>query len=205
MGYSTLTAQLLTAPPYLLAFLSTILTTRASDRTLTRSPYIIAFSILASSGYSILSLPLAALPIKPSTLTTLKYLSLFPTVTGLFTTVALVIPWMLNNQRTVSGRGAGLVLMNVIGQCGPLVGTRLFPRESGKTGYRGGMAVCALAMITVAILAAGLRWRLKVLNNRRRGKSAGRRRRGKEAHQGRTPLRRRQVSHEGLPCRQSSR
>ena len=49
--------------------------------------------------------------------------------------------------------------MQIIGQCGPLVGTRLYP-ESQAPYYRRGMGICAGVMLIVAGLAVVLRWLL---------------------------------------------
>lgn len=53
----------------------------------------------------------------------------------------------------------------MIGQCGPLVGVRLFPKEQGPY-YVPGMAICAGFMLGVAVLALGLRFYLVRLNAR---------------------------------------
>ena len=63
--------------------------------------------------------------------------------------------------------------MNVLGQCGPLVGTRLFPAADGPW-YVKGMLVCAGFMAGVAGLAGGLRGWLGALNRRAQGKEGQR-------------------------------
>lgn len=65
-----------------------------------------------------------------------------------------------------------MAMLNVIGQCGPLVGTSLFPRDEGPW-YVRGMAVCAGFMVLVALLAGVLRWMLIRENRRREGGYAG--------------------------------
>lgn len=50
----------------------------------------------------------------------------------------------------------GFALMQVLGQCGPLVGTRLYPVKEGPF-WKRGMGVCAGAMVGVAFLAVFLR------------------------------------------------
>lgn len=51
-------------------------------------------------------------------------------------------------------------------QCGPLLGTRLYPKEDGPY-YVRGMTVCAGAMVCVCLLVVVQRWRLKRENRRR--------------------------------------
>src|SRR5690606_37126619 len=73
MGHSSLTAQALSAPPYLLAFAIVLPTARASDVARSRSPFILVAALLSSAGYALLSLS------EPLNLPTLvRYLALFP-------------------------------------------------------------------------------------------------------------------------------
>lgn len=51
-----LRAQALSAPPYLLAFASVLITAHLSDRHRTRSPYIILHALLAAGGYATVAL-----------------------------------------------------------------------------------------------------------------------------------------------------
>jgi hypothetical protein len=85
----------------------------------------------------------------------------------------LISPWLLvNNQETDSKKGTGMAIMNVIGQCGPLVGTSIFPEEDGPW-YVKGMTICAGFMLLVGVLAAVLRWVLIRENKKARDGSGG--------------------------------
>ena len=59
-----------------------------------------------------------------------------------------------------------MVVLNVLGQMGPLVGTRVYPRD-GTGSNRLGMGVCAVAMGVVAMAAGGLRGMLRRGNERK--------------------------------------
>lgn len=59
--------------------------------------------------------------------------------------------------------------MQIVGQCGPLFGTRLYP-ETQAPFYREGMGVCAGVMLIVAGLGLGLRWWLGRENERGGGR-----------------------------------
>ncbi|CAD6441310.1 d9a6ee20-bc21-49e9-a6d5-da4429aab8f1 [Sclerotinia trifoliorum] len=159
MGHSPSTSQALSAPPYLLSFLSVLLTSYLSDKFRTRSPFLLFHALLSSLGYTILTLP-------PHLLSpTIRYLAIYPACIGFFSVITILITWTLNNQPSSSRQGAGFAIMQIIGQCGPLVGTRLYP-DSQAPFYRQGMGVCALVMMVVAILGVGLRCWL-VRENRR--------------------------------------
>ncbi|KAI5283863.1 hypothetical protein KEM54_001778 [Ascosphaera aggregata] len=71
----------------------------------------------------------------------------------------------MDNQPRAADKSAGVALMNAIGQCGPLLGTRLYPASQGPW-YVPGMTVCAACMFIVAALALALRVVLNKENER---------------------------------------
>jgi MFS family permease len=155
MSYSPLTSQALSAPPYLFSFVVVIFTTYLSDRRRARSPYLIFHSALGTFGYFLLALsgylrwpPLA------------RYIGVFPAAAGFFSAVALTITWSMDNRHAAEGKGASVTLLNIVGQLGPLVGTRLYPDDDAPY-YVKGMGICAIFMLLVGILAFGLRVLLK--------------------------------------------
>ncbi|KAI9798136.1 MAG: hypothetical protein M1825_005640 [Sarcosagium campestre] len=169
MGHSALTSQALSAPPYLVAFIVVLLTAYSSDRAQTRSSFIILHALLSACGYLVIAVA-GQLHLSPL----LRYLALYPACAGFFSAITLIITWTLNNQHSASGRGTGMVMLNVLGQCGPLVGTRLYPKSDGPE-YVRGMATCAVCMALVAVLAAVLRWGLRRENAKleRRSRDGG--------------------------------
>lgn len=160
MGYSSLSSQALSAPPYLLAFILVLLTAFLSDRFRTRSVFILLHALLAAGGYTLIFLAGAF-----HWGIGWRYFGVYPAATGFFSAVTLIITWTLNNQPSDAKKGAGLALLNLIGQCGPLLGTRLYPAQDHPL-YLRGMAVCACFMLLVAILACFMRY-LLVRRNRR--------------------------------------
>lgn len=148
MGYSAVAAQGLSAPPHLFAFLAVLATSYLSDRFRSRSIPIILHASCAMLGYILL----ASAP----TSIILRYLCIFPITAGFFSAVTTVIVWTVNNQQSDEARGAGVALLNVVGQLGPLVGTRLYP-DSGAPNYSRGHAICACFMALTAVLALMLR------------------------------------------------
>lgn len=65
----------------------------------------------------------------------------------------------------------GIVILNIIGQCGPFLGTNVFPDSDGPR-YIRGQSVCAAFMFFNAILASSLLLIL-VWENRRLDKKYG--------------------------------
>jgi dipeptide/tripeptide permease len=151
MGYSAVNAQGLAAPPHLVAFIVVIITSIVSDRLQSRSIPIIIHAVLAMVGYTLLALS-SSLRLS----TAIQYMCIFPITAGFFSAVTTVIAWTVNNQQSEEGRGSGFALLNVIGQLGPLIGTRLYP-NSDAPGFTKGHAICAGFMALVALLATVLR------------------------------------------------
>lgn len=98
-----------------------------------------------------------------------RYMAVYPICAGFFSAVTIIITWTVNNQASDEGKGTGIAVLNVIGQMGPLVGTRLYPDAEGPY-YVKGMSVCAGAMGMVVILALALRLVLKRENGKSREK-----------------------------------
>ena len=151
MSYSPLTSQALSAPPYLFSFGTVILTAHLSDRASVRSPYVILHAALGSAGYFWLALS-GFLQLPPFA----RYLGTFFAAAGFFSAVTLTITWTMDNRRAAESKGTGVVIMNVVGQLGPLVGTHLYPDDSAPY-YVNGMLICGIFMSTVGVLAWILR------------------------------------------------
>lgn len=162
MGFSQKASQGLSAPPFLFAFFVVLVTAFLSDRIKSRSIPMIFHATLAMLGYIGLAVAGAA-----HFGHTLRYLAVFPICAGFFSAVTIVITWTVNNQPSDEGKGTGMAMLNIIGQMGPLVGTRLYP-DAEAPYYVKGMAVCAVSMAMVAGLALALRFVLKAQNARSR-------------------------------------
>lgn len=157
MGFTPQTSQALSAPPYLLAFLTVLLTSHLSDKTHSRSPYLITHSLLSALSYLTIATTAHFHPSLPKPLhATLRYLCIYPAVSGFFASITLIMTWTLDNRPGVAGKGVSIAVLNAVGQCGPLLGVRLYPPRDGPW-YVGGMLGCAGFMGVVAVLAGVLR------------------------------------------------
>lgn len=147
MGYSSIEAQGLTAPPYLLAFFVCLASTWLADRWQQRGLIITALSLVGGLGFVLLA---AAKGVGA------RYTGVFLACAGAFPAIANILSWVVNNQGTDTKRGVAIAMLNTIGQCGPLLGTNMFPAAE-KPYYVKGMAVCAAFMFLNAVLAVTLR------------------------------------------------
>lgn len=156
MGFTAIHAQGLTAPPYLLSWLVTLASTYIADRTQQRGITIMILSTIAGAGYIILAV---------CTQIGVRYFGIFLCASGLFPTIANMLPWVLNNQGSDTRRGVGFAIFSLMGQVGPFLGTRLFPTND-KPRYVKGASVSAAFMFFNVLLAAGLRYRLSRMNQK---------------------------------------
>ena len=202
MGYSSINAQGLSTPPYFAAYLFANITTFIADRTQQRGLVLITTSLVGGIGYIVLA-----------TVTTVgvRYFAVYLAAAGVFSTIPNTLAWtlstssppllsfilpffmqgweinvdsnILDNQGSDNRRGAGLVIINVIGQCGPILGTRLYPTAEGPR-YVKGMSICAAFMFFAAVMAFALRvllvWENRKLDQRYNNKSGE----GRETYRG---------------------
>ncbi|KAL8830974.1 MAG: hypothetical protein Q9191_001123 [Dirinaria sp. TL-2023a] len=145
MGYSSVNAQGLTAPPYFLSFLVTIFSTWVADRIQQRGYIIMFLTSIGGIGYILLA---------ACDTVGVRYFGVFLAASDFIR--SNILPWTVNNQGSDTRRGVGIVLLNLIGQCGPLLGTNIFPKNEGPR-YVKGMAICAAFTWFTGALAIGLR------------------------------------------------
>jgi hypothetical protein len=179
MGFSAINAQGLTAPPYFAALLTTLFTTWLADRIQQRGLVIFFLSILGCVGYVLLATCMSV---------GVRYLGVFFAAAGVFPCIANILPWVLStfsfldqlmrianqlvdNQGSETRRGMGIVILNVVGQCGPFLGSNIYPSSDGPR-YILGQSVCAAFMAFNALLAITLRGIL-MWQNRRLDKKHG--------------------------------
>ena len=100
MGFSSINAQGLTAPPYLVSTIVTVLTCWIADRTQQRGLMIAFLSCVGGIGYILLATCTAVAP---------RYFGTFLCAAGVFPAIGNILPWVVNNQGSDSRRGMGCV------------------------------------------------------------------------------------------------
>ncbi|KAK5117969.1 hypothetical protein LTR62_004013 [Meristemomyces frigidus] len=135
----------LSAPPYLLCFFYIIGVCYLSDRLKMRGPFVALSATLGAIGFIILGV---------AKTTAVRYFAIFLSV-QIFASVALLLAWTANIHATESKRAGGYVVLATVGQCGPLLGTNIFP-DSDKPYFRKGMWISAAFCLLVAVLACSL-------------------------------------------------
>ncbi|KAL2882106.1 hypothetical protein SGCOL_002368 [Colletotrichum sp. CLE4] len=157
MGFTSLRAQGLSACPYLTAYVVCVSASFLSDRLRSRGIFIAIFCSVGAIGYVLLA---------TIHTTGVRYFATFLVCAGVFPAVAITFTWVTDNQGSASKRGAGLALFGMVGQCGPILGARLFPK-SAQPWYSKGMWICAGLLFGAAIIAAALSLCLRLQNKKR--------------------------------------
>ncbi|KAK0763349.1 hypothetical protein N5P37_004336 [Trichoderma harzianum] len=157
MGYTSLNAQGLSACPYIAAYVVCVSASFLSDKVRARGIFIIFFCCMGALGYILLATVHA---------TGVRFFATFLVCAGVFPAVALTFTWVTDNQGSASKRGAGLAIFGMIGQCGPILGSRLFPKTD-EPWYSKGMWICAGMLLGAAVVAMTLSFSLRWQNKQR--------------------------------------
>ncbi|CAG8022823.1 unnamed protein product [Penicillium olsonii] len=146
----------ITAPPYLLCFILIIVVSMISDKLRMRGPFAAFFAVLSAIGFILLGTTDTVGP---------RYLGTFLAVM-IFVTTSIVLIWNSNTNSTGSKKAGGLWIMMTVGQCGPLLGTNVFP-DADKPFYRKGSWICCAFALLSAATASTLSFLLWRENKRR--------------------------------------
>lgn len=161
-AFTSIQANGLSAPPYLLCWIMIIAITFISDRTKTiRGPFVAVPGLVAAIGYILLG---------TSKTVAVRYFGLF-LATQIFISVAMTLTWVANTHATDSKRAGAFAILATFGQCGPVLGTNIFPKSDAPY-YRKGMWISCGACIMVFVLAclqSTLLWRANKKRDREYG------------------------------------
>lgn len=163
-GFSAIESQGYTAPPYLAAFVYTLVAIYISDRIQHRAAFQYTHFIVGLAGYVML----ATLEANHA-----RYGAVFLVCPGLFPQVSFTYTYLLTNVSSERARGFGLTVLGTISQTGPLLGTLgLFPAKESPY-YRRGMWVSAgVTLGGIAILTTSVAF--FAISNRRRDQAQAR-------------------------------
>lgn len=144
-AFTSIQSNGLSAPPYLLCFFTIILLCYLSDKFRMRGPFCGGAALVAAIGFILQA---------TTTSVASRYAGVFLAV-NIFASVALVLAWTANLHATESKRAGGYSILSTVGQCGPLLGTNVFP-ASEKPYYRKGMWISCAFCLLVASLSFAL-------------------------------------------------
>lgn len=87
MGFTSINAQGLTAPPFFVSFLVTIATTYVADRIQQRGFMVAFLSLVGAIGYVLLA---------ATTTVGVRYFGVFLAAAGVFPAIGNILPWVLS-------------------------------------------------------------------------------------------------------------
>jgi MFS family permease len=148
LKFTAAQAQLLTVPPYAIAFLTTLSVAIASEKLRLRAPFIIGSSVVAIIGYIIL---LTATN-KPG----VSYLGTIFAAAGIYPATAITLAWPANNVSGQTKRATANALQISIGNLGAVLGTQLYRTETAPR-YRLGHGF-ALGYLVANIVVTSVLW-----------------------------------------------
>ncbi|KAG0708677.1 MFS general substrate transporter [Suillus ampliporus] len=156
LGYDTTVTLLLSAPPWVLATITSFTLSRYSDKTRKRYIYFLASCTTAALGFtvSICTMNLAA-----------RYISLF--LMAQIAAGQMVLWGWINNMfaREPAKRAAAIAMINGLSQIGNVIGSYVWPTNWGPT-YRYSYAVCLTALVVSTAMFGVMHLHLRRLNQR---------------------------------------
>ncbi|KAF9894342.1 hypothetical protein FE257_007845 [Aspergillus nanangensis] len=152
MGYTATTAQLLTAPPYLMGAFAAIVVSHFSDRGKKRSPYIVGPQVVLVVAYSVLVAKAADFASNVAlcyVMVVIACMAVYPIVPG-------VSAWTINNLAGPEKRNMGSGYLITLGNCGGLIGSFIFFQHESPnypTGFGTSLAFGAGGIVAVLLVS----------------------------------------------------
>ncbi|MCJ1340905.1 hypothetical protein MMC09_006201 [Bachmanniomyces sp. S44760] len=162
LGYTAAQAQLLTVPPYSVAFVLTLTLVYLSERANKRAPFIMASSSLAIIGYIILLSGKGA---------GVSYFGTILAAAGIYPSVAIVLAWPCNNVSGQTKRATANAMQISIGNLGAVLGTQLYRSNSGPRYFLG--HGFALGYLVLNVVVVGITWFTLKKDNERKDAGTG--------------------------------
>ncbi|GAA6032537.1 hypothetical protein JCM8097_004805 [Rhodosporidiobolus ruineniae] len=146
-GYNTVQTQLLTVPPYVLAFLLTMINAYLSDRFGARGICAIAMSLLALVGYIIFYKTLTVAG---------RYTALFLAISGVYSTSPALVTWLPNNSAGHYRKATSVALGFIATNSGGIASTWLFDASSDPHYYKASEVLIGMTCMIILFCTINL-------------------------------------------------
>ncbi|EUC44801.1 hypothetical protein COCMIDRAFT_97338 [Bipolaris oryzae ATCC 44560] len=146
MGFTSTTAQLMTAPPYACGAISALVSSLLADRFTWRMPFIATGQALLIVAYAILFAKAEAIKDNVA----VCYFAVHVACIGLYPILPGCNAWTINNLAGPEKRAVGIATMICIGNLGGIVGSFIFQeKESPKyeTGFGSSLSFAAAGLV----------------------------------------------------------
>ncbi|KAJ5532218.1 hypothetical protein N7494_008770 [Penicillium frequentans] len=167
LGYSNLRAQLMTVPPYAVAYVVTVMVAWSADHFNSRGLHSALFAFIGAMGF------LASAVLPPEAYLH-RYGCLIVAAAGAFACIPPLLGWLSSNLRSTAGAGLAIALNISFGAPGQIVGVWIYKSDEENKGYPTGHWTNAALLLFVAAGCILLRlyygWRNKRGNSDGSGK-----------------------------------
>lgn len=156
LGYTSLRAQLMTVPPYAVAYVVTLAVSWSADHYNARSLHSAVFSTIGAAGFmgSALLPPTSYLP---------RYGCLIMAASGTFACIPPLLGWLSSNLHSTASVGLAIAINVSFGAPGQIVGVWIYKANEKARGYPTGHWTNAALLFFVAAgcltLRVYYRWR----------------------------------------------
>ncbi|KAL4902829.1 hypothetical protein BDW74DRAFT_58198 [Aspergillus multicolor] len=166
LGYTSLKAQLMTVPPWAVAYVVTVLVSWSADHFNSRGLHSAIFSFIGAMGF-------LASAVLPADAYLHRYGCLIVATSGSFACIPPLLGWLSSNIRSTAGTGLAIALNVSFGAPGQIVGVWIYKSNEAKRGYPTGHWTNAALLLLVTVGCLALRvyygWRNKRLSAARGG------------------------------------
>ncbi|GFF91186.1 MFS transporter, putative [Aspergillus udagawae] len=166
LGYTNLRAQLMTVPPWAVAYVVTTTAAWSADHFNSRGLHSALFSFIGAMGF------LASAVLPPNAYLH-RYGCLIIATSGAFACIPPLLGWLSSNLRSTAGTGLAIALNVSFGAPGQIVGVWIYKANEAKRGYPTGHWTNAGLLLFVCAGCIMLRCYYGWLN--RRARASGRR------------------------------
>ncbi|KAI9055663.1 hypothetical protein LZ554_000606 [Drepanopeziza brunnea f. sp. 'monogermtubi'] len=157
LGYKGLTSQLMTVPPYAVAYVVTILASYSADHFNSRGIHSAIFSTIGAVGF-------LASAILPAEAYHSRYGCLIVAASGAFSCIPPLLGWLSSNLHTTGAVGLAIAINISVGAPGQIAGVWIYKLDEVKSGYPTGHWTNAGLLLFVAVGCLGLRLYYGLLN-----------------------------------------
>ncbi|KAF7373726.1 MFS domain-containing protein [Mycena sanguinolenta] len=145
LGFESLKANLMTVPPYAIAYVATVLTSWSADRYNSRGLHAGVACIVGAAGFM-------ASALLPADAYAHRYGCLIVAASGSFSSIPPLLGWITSNVFTTSAAGLVIALNISFGAPGQIVGVWIYKADEVAKGYpTGHWTNCALLLFAAAV------------------------------------------------------
>jgi MFS family permease len=159
LGYENLQAQLMTVPPYAVAYVISIITAWSSDYFNARALHSAVLSTIGAVGF-------LASALLPAEAYHARYGCLIVAASGAFSCIPPLLGWLSSNMHSTAAAGLAIALNVSWGAPGQIVGVWIYKADEKERGYPTGHWVNFGMLVMVAVGCVGLRFYYQLRNKK---------------------------------------